>query len=81
MLIINETFSVPQIAFPADNKAEPYCWDSEVFIHKYRITIERIEEPIEVLQARLQKLKDESKNMHHRDAIWKKATELNIVLK
>ena len=46
---------------------EPVCFNGMVKVRKYKVTIELIDEPIEVIHARLQKLWDECKNSHH----WK----------
>ena len=42
----------------------PYCFNGIVAVRRYRVTIEEIEEPNEVIQERLQKLWDKSKNHH-----------------
>jgi hypothetical protein len=44
---------------------KPSCFNYEVSIRKYRVTIEPVEEPNEVLAERLQKLWDECDNHHH----------------
>lgn len=48
--------------FQNDN---PSVWNSEVSVRRYRITIEEIEEPKEVIIERLQKLYNETTNHHH----------------
>jgi hypothetical protein len=45
----------------------PSCFNGNIEITKYRVTIEEVEEPKEVLQARLQELWDKCNNWHH----WK----------
>jgi len=45
-------------------KEDPSCFNSIVEVEKYRVTIEKIEEPKEVYQKRLQKLWDECTNHH-----------------
>ncbi len=45
----------------------PSCFNGEVSVEKYRITIEKIEEPKEVYKKRLQKLWDECSNYQN----WK----------
>lgn len=42
----------------------PSCFNGIVRVKRYRITIEEIEEPNEVIKARIQQLCDESKNHH-----------------
>lgn len=50
-------------------------------IEKYRVTVEKIEEPIEVLQQRIQYLWDVCDNHHHVKPIRERAKELNYELK
>ena len=59
---------------------EPSCFNGIVRIKRYRVTVEEIEEPVEVLQARLQKLWEESDNMHHYNPLVLAAKELGIEL-
>lgn len=44
---------------------EPTCFNGWVHVRKYRITIEEIDEPVEVIRSRLLKLWHESDNHHH----------------
>lgn len=44
---------------------EPSCFNGFVSIKKYKITIEEVEEPKEVLAARLQEMWDKSDNHHN----------------
>lgn len=59
---------------------EPSCFNGDVKIRKYKITIEEVEEPIEVLQQRLQKLWDECDNMHHWQPLQHAAKRLGYTL-
>lgn len=43
----------------------PIAFNENVRVHKYRITAERVDEPIEVIRERIQKLWDECDNHHH----------------
>lgn len=61
-------------------KSEPNCFNSKVDIFKYRVTIEKIEEPKEVYQERLQKLWEETDNHHHYDPIKIVALKLGVEL-
>jgi hypothetical protein len=61
-------------------KKEPSCFNSQLRIEKYKVTIEKIEEPIEVLQNRLQEIWGNCDNHHHWDVITEKAKELNYTL-
>ena len=57
------------------------CFNGMVNIHKYKVTIEPIEEPTEVLAERLQKLWDECDNAHHWTPLHKAAKEIGYELK
>ena len=46
-------------------QAEPSCFNGSVRVRRYRVTIEEIDEPVEVICARLQKMWDECDNHHH----------------
>lgn len=59
----------------------PSCFNGIVRVEKFKITIEKIEEPKEVYQERLQKLWEESDNHHHHLPITNKAKHLGIELK
>lgn len=48
---------------------EPSCFNGRVRVVKYRVTVEKVEEPIEVIHARLQKMWDECSNHHHREPL------------
>jgi hypothetical protein len=43
----------------------PSCFNGIVDVVKYRVSVEVIEEPVEVIHARLEKLWRESANWHH----------------
>jgi hypothetical protein len=59
---------------------EPSCFNGIVRIRKFKITIEEIEEPKEVLVERLRKLWRESDNMHHWKPLKNEAEKLGINL-
>lgn len=44
---------------------EPFCFNSSVSFRRYRITVEVIDEPQEVLQERVKKLMVENDNPHN----------------
>ena len=44
---------------------EPTCFNGLVRVRKYKITVELVDEPVEVIQARIKKMWDECKNHHH----------------
>ena len=60
---------------------EPSCFNGCVNIRKYKVTIEPIEEPNEVLAERLQKLWDECDNHHNRLPLKNIAKEVGYELK
>ena len=60
---------------------EPSCFNGNVSIRKYKVTIEPIEEPNEVLAERLQKLWDECDNHHHWTPLKKAAMQIGYELK
>lgn len=59
---------------------EPSCWSNDVRVEKYRITIEKVEEPIEVIHERIRKLWAESDNHYHRAPIKATAARFGLVL-
>lgn len=59
---------------------EPSCWNGVVAIQKYRVTIELVDEPKEVLAARLLKLWRECDNHHHWVPLAQAAKQLGIEL-
>jgi hypothetical protein len=59
---------------------EPSCFNGNVSIKKYQITIEEVEEPKEVYEQRLQKLWDECDNFHHWDPLKKEAKNIGYEL-
>lgn len=48
---------------------DPSCFNGNVSVKRYRVTIEEIEDPDDVIRARLQKLWDECDNHHHREPL------------
>jgi hypothetical protein len=76
-----ESFNDCQWALKGSIQKDPSCFNCEVRIKKYRITVEEIEEPLEVYQERLEKLNSESGNHHDMLPLTNKAAELGIVLK
>lgn len=72
---------------PIDNwdiklaKTEPYCFNGNVQIKRYSVTIEEIKESKDVLIGRLQKLWDESDSQHDSGPLQAVAIELGYELK
>ena len=60
--------------------SDPYCWNGEVSIRKYRVTIEEIKEPHAVLVSRLQKLWEDCDNHHHWEPLSAVAASLGVTL-
>ena len=61
-----ETYAdIAGYALNAMAKFVPSCFNGVVSVKRYRITVEEIDEPQEVIAERLQKLWDESDNHHH----------------
>lgn len=48
---------------------EPSCFNSDIRIEKYRVTVEIVQEPKEVIHARLEKLWVECGNVRHREPL------------
>lgn len=62
---IIETFRNPLHWLRDTTQSQPSAFNGEVMVKKYRITVEEISEPIEVIEKRLQQLWDDCDNYHH----------------
>ena len=60
---------------------DPSCFNGIVSVRKYRVTIELIDEPMNVIHARLQKMWDECDNSHHWGPLREAAKEYGLELK
>ncbi len=60
---------------------EPSCFNSMVRVRKYRVTVELIDEPLEIIQKRIQALYDDNRNTHHWGPLMAKAKEYNYEIK
>lgn len=73
-----ETYGVPRI--DRIQQTSPEAFNGMVFVERYRITIEKIEEPKDVLLQRLRELWETTERNHH---LWgpirQKALELGVV--
>ena len=58
--------------------SEPTCFGGVVNVTRFRVVVEEIPEPKEAIQARLQKLWDESDNMHHMKPLQREAERLGV---
>lgn len=59
---------------------EPSCFNRDVSFKKWKVTIEPVEEPIEVYHGRLQKLWDECDNHHNWQPLQSAAKSIGYVL-
>lgn len=59
----------------------PSCFNNSVNIHRYKITVELIDEPKEVLAARLQELWDKSGSHHDHTPLIVAAGKIGYALK
>ena len=76
-----EVFGLPNDRVLAQlGKTEPNVWNGEVSVKRYRITVEEIEEPAEVLKERLQALLKRRGHIDDVDAIRAEANRLGITL-
>lgn len=75
-----ETFQRPTAYYINNLKAlnKPACFNGSVYIRRYRVTVELIGEPKEVYEERLRALWDNTKNIHHWDAIKREASRLGL---
>jgi len=71
-----ETFIEPSIY----SQPEPNCINSIVRVTLYRVTIERVEEPIEVIHDRIRKLWRESDNHHDWQPLRQAAARYGLTL-
>lgn len=76
--IVTECFGPPYIPYSGPNG--PSCFNGIIAVEKFRLTVERIAEPKEVIGARLQKLWEESDNHHHHAPLMAYARRLGVVL-
>ena len=60
---------------------EPSCYNGFVNIRRYKVTIESIDEPTDVLADRLQKLWDENDNMHNYKPLMEAAKRIGYTFK
>lgn len=61
-------------------QSEPSCFNGMVRAEKFRVTVEKVEEPAEVIRARLQKMWDECNNSHHREPLIRAGLKYGIDL-
>lgn len=61
-------------------ESDPTCFNGMVRVRKYRVTVELIDEPIEVIQKRIKKMWDECETHHHWDPLKAVAAEYGLEL-
>lgn len=59
---------------------EPVCWNGIVRVRKYKVTVELIDEPLEVIHTRLRKLWDANKNHHNNLPLLTEARKYGLSL-
>jgi hypothetical protein len=57
---------------------EPYVWNGMVGVRKFRITVEPVDEPVDVLRQRVQDLWDKCDNHHNWQPLQAVATSLGM---
>jgi hypothetical protein len=76
-----ETFREPDSHWLGQLRQDkPSCLNGDVRIRRYRIVAELIDEPVEVVAARLQELWDECDNHHHWDPLRAAARRIGYQL-
>lgn len=63
------------------NDKEPSAFNGVVRVEKYRVTIEKVEEPVEVIQQRLEELWATCDNHHHWMPLQNMAKKFNYSFK
>lgn len=59
---------------------EPSCFNGIVSVERFRVTVERVAEPKDVVAARLQSLWERSNNIHDLDPLKRAAKRLGVEL-
>jgi hypothetical protein len=60
--------------------ATPDAYNGDVHVRKYKLTVEMIDEPVEVIQARIQELWDNCTNSHNWDSLKHMAARYGMEL-
>jgi len=76
---VHETFFIP-VRVSSDIQKRPSCFNGMVRVRRYRITIEEIDEPVEVIAARIQDLWERSNNSNHISALRDAAKKIGYEL-
>ena len=76
-----EVFGAPYLGAAVAHSVAPRVFNDVVHLRKYRITVEELAEPVEVLHERLRDMWDRCEdNMHTRQALRAAAVEIGLVL-
>lgn len=59
---------------------KPGCFNGNVVVRKNKVTIELVDEPLEVIQARIKQMWDDCDNHHHRQPLRAAAKEYGLEL-
>lgn len=78
-----ETFRDPRGSYNIGNmtEKEPSCFNGKVSIRKFKVTIELIDEPVEVIQERIKQLWAKCNNYHHWEPLKDVGKKYGIELK
>ncbi len=76
---VEEVFGQPYLGSFSHAK-EPDCFNGIVSVRKYRITVEEIPEPVEVIRDRIRMLWRRVSNTHHWDPLREAAKDVGIEL-
>jgi len=77
-----ETFREPDSYWLGQlRKDNPSCFNGDIQVHRYRVTVELIEESPEVIGARIQELWNNCDNWHHHDPLRFAAKKIGWELK
>lgn len=60
---------------------EPSCFNGDVRVRKYRIAVELVDEPPEIVGARIQAMWDACENLHHWEPLKNAARKVGWTLK
>ena len=75
-----EMYGRPHLAGSFDHAAKPDSFNGKVRFERYRVTVEKIEEPLEVLHERLRQIYAEVKGTRRAEAVLEAAKELGVDL-
>jgi hypothetical protein len=77
-----ETFrDIGQFELRQLTQEQPSCFNGMVRVEKYRVTVEKVQEPVEAIRARLQKMWDECDNHHHREPLARAGLKYGLDLR